>query len=104
MELIASISPVVALKSPGDVDPHSDSQYVHKGIHEWMPSWIRRGWKTAAGEPVKNQDLWIRLKDAAAPHAVRWHWVRGHAGHPDNERVDRLARNAAERLRAGARN
>jgi ribonuclease HI len=103
MELMAAISALEALKAACDVDLHSDSQYVLKGIHEWMPSWIRRGWKTAAGEPVKNQDLWIRLKDAAAPHAVRWHWVRGHAGHPDNERVDKLAREAAETLRGKAK-
>jgi len=100
MELMAAISALEALKASCEVDLHSDSQYVLKGIHEWLPGWIRRGWKTAGGDPVKNQDLWMRLQHAAAPHAVRWHWVRGHAGHPDNERVDRLARGAAERVKA----
>jgi ribonuclease HI len=101
MELMAAISGLEALRTACEVDLHSDSQYVLKGIHEWMPSWVRRGWRTASGEPVKNQDLWERLQRAAAPHAVRWHWVRGHAGHADNERVDRLARAAAERIRDG---
>jgi ribonuclease HI len=99
MELMAAISGLEALKAACEVDLHSDSQYVLKGIHEWLPNWIRRGWRTAAGDPVKNQVLWERLQGAAAPHAVRWHWVRGHAGHPDNERVDRLARAAAEKIR-----
>jgi ribonuclease HI len=100
MELLAAIHALEALKSPCDVDLHTDSQYVQKGIRDWLPNWIRRGWKTAGGDPVKNKDLWERLQRAAAPHAVRWHWVKGHAGHAENERVDRLARNAAERLKA----
>ena len=100
MELMASIRALEALKSPCEVDLSTDSQYVQKGNKEWVPNWIRRGWKTAGGEPVKNQDLWQRLQAAAAPHAVRWHWVRGHSGHVENERVDVLARTAAERLRA----
>jgi ribonuclease HI len=97
MELMAAIQALEALKSACEVDLHTDSQYVQKGIRDWLPNWIRRGWKTAGGDAVKNQDLWERLQRAAAPHAVRWHWVKGHAGHPDNERVDRLARTAAER-------
>jgi ribonuclease HI len=97
MELMAAIRALEALKSPCEVDLHTDSQYVQKGIKEWLPGWIRRGWKTAGGDPVKNKDLWIRLQAAAAPHAVRWHWVRGHSGHAENERVDVLARTAAER-------
>jgi ribonuclease HI len=101
MELLAAISALEALNKPCSVDLHTDSQYVQKGIGEWLPGWIRRGWKTAGGDPVKNKDLWERLQRAASPHDIRWHWVRGHAGHPDNERVDRLARKAAERLQKG---
>ena len=104
MELMAAIAALEALKSPCEVTLHTDSQYVKKGIGEWLPNWIRRGWKTAAGEPVKNKDLWERLAAANTRHQVQWRWVKGHAGHPDNERVDRLARNAAERLKAGGRN
>jgi ribonuclease HI len=99
MELMAAIMALEALKRPCAVHVHTDSQYVQKGIQEWLPNWIRRGWKTASGDPVKNQDLWQRLQAAAGPHQVRWQWVKGHAGHPDNERVDQLARAAAERLR-----
>ena len=96
MEMMAAI---MALKSPCDVDLSTDSQYVQKGIGEWLPGWIRRGWKTAGGQPVKNQDLWMRLHAAAQPHTVRWHWVKGHAGHAENERVDQLARAEAEKIR-----
>ena len=100
MELMAAIRALEALKEPCEVSLHTDSQYVQKGIAEWMPNWIRRGWKTAGGDPVKNQDLWLRLHAAAQRHHVRWHWVKGHAGHPENERVDELARNAASQVRA----
>lgn len=99
MELLAAIMALEALKAPCQVVLSTDSQYVQKGIGEWLPNWIRRGWKTAAGEPVKNQDLWQRLQAAAAPHRVQWKWVKGHAGHVENERVDKLARAEAERLR-----
>lgn len=102
MELMAAIAALEALKASCEVVLHTDSQYVKKGIGEWMPNWIRRGWKTAAGEPVKNQDLWQRLSAANARHQVQWRWVRGHSGHVDNERVDQLARTAAERVREGA--
>jgi ribonuclease HI len=102
MELMAAIAALEALKASCEVVLHTDSQYVKKGIGEWMPNWIRRGWKTAAGEPVKNQDLWQRLSVANARHQVQWRWVRGHSGHVDNERVDQLARTAAERVREGA--
>lgn len=95
MELMAAIQGLEALKSPCDVALYSDSQYVLKGISEWMPNWLKRGWKNSAGEPVKNQDLWQRLQLAASIHQVKWHWVKGHAGHPDNERVDELAREQA---------
>jgi ribonuclease HI len=103
MELMAAIAALEALKSPCEVVLHTDSQYVKKGIGEWLPNWIRRGWKTAAGDPVKNKDLWERLALAATRHQVQWRWVKGHAGHVDNERVDALARAAAERIREGAR-
>ncbi|WP_374601678.1 ribonuclease HI [Arenimonas sp.] len=100
MELMAAIMALEALKSPCEVELSTDSQYVQKGIGEWLPNWIRRGWKTAAGQPVKNQDLWMRLDAAAKPHAVRWKWVKGHAGHVENERVDKLARAEAEKFRS----
>jgi ribonuclease HI len=99
MELLAAIMALEALKSPCDVVLSTDSQYVQKGIGEWLPNWIRRGWKTAGGDPVKNKDLWERLQAAAQPHKVKWKWVKGHAGHVENERVDQLARAAAEKFR-----
>lgn len=99
MELMAAIQGLEALKSPCNVSLYSDSQYVLKGIKEWMPNWIKRGWKNSAGEPVKNQDLWQRLQQAASIHHVSWHWVKGHNGHPDNERVDELARVQAIQIR-----
>lgn len=103
MEMMAAIAGLEALTGPCRVHLHTDSQYVLKGVTEWMPAWLRRGWRTAGGEPVKNQDLWIRLQAALKPHRVEWTWVRGHAGHPDNERVDGIARAAAERLRGRGR-
>lgn len=102
MELLAAIMALEALTAPCTVVLHTDSQYVQRGVSEWLKDWIRRGWKTAAGQPVKNQDLWQRLAAAAAPHQVRWEWVRGHAGHPENERVDVLARDAASAIRGVA--
>jgi ribonuclease HI len=103
MELMAAIAALEALKAPCEVTLHTDSQYVKKGIGEWMPNWIRRGWKTSGGDPVKNKDLWERLAAANTRHQVQWRWVKGHAGHVDNERVDVLARAAAERIRDGER-
>lgn len=99
MELMAAIAALETLKEPCDVVLTTDSQYVRQGITEWMAGWLRRGWKTAGGEPVKNRDLWERLHAAAARHAVDWRWVKGHAGHPENERVDRLARAQALKFR-----
>lgn len=99
MELLAAIMALEALKTPCEVVLSTDSQYVQKGIGEWLPNWIRRGWKTAGGDPVKNKDLWERLQAAAKPHKVKWKWVKGHAGHVENERVDQLARAAAEKFR-----
>ena len=80
----------------------TDSQYVRQGITEWMAGWLRRGWKTAGGDPVKNRDLWERLHAAASRHAVDWRWVKGHAGHPENERVDQLARAEALKFKEQA--
>lgn len=100
MEMLAAIMALEALKSPCQVVLSTDSQYVQKGIGEWLPNWVRRGWKTAGGEPVKNKDLWERLQLAAAPHKVQWKWVKGHAGHVENERVDKLARAEAEKFRS----
>lgn len=91
MELMGAISGLEALKVPCMVDVYTDSTYVQKGISEWLPGWKARGWKTADRKPVKNSDLWMRLEEAASPHRVRWHWVRGHDGHVYNERADRLA-------------
>lgn len=95
MELMAAIVALETLKEPCDVVLTTDSQYVRQGITEWMANWLRRGWKTAGGDPVKNRDLWERLHAATARHAVEWRWVKGHAGHPENERVDQLARDQA---------
>jgi len=94
MELMAAINALEALKRPARVRLYTDSNYVKDGITKWLPDWKRRGWKTADKKPVKNVDLWQRLEAAAQRHDVSWHWVRGHAGHPENERADALAREA----------
>jgi ribonuclease HI len=91
MELTAVIEALSALKRPSEVDLYTDSQYVQKGITEWLRSWKARGWKTASKEPVKNADLWRKLDEVSSRHQVRWHWVRGHSGHDGNERADALA-------------
>jgi ribonuclease HI len=91
MELMAVIEALSALTRPCDIVLHTDSQYVQKGISEWIHGWKKRGWKTAAKEPVKNADLWQALDAAQARHQVEWRWVRGHNGHPGNERADQLA-------------
>jgi ribonuclease HI len=103
MELMAAIAALEALREPCEVVLHTDSQYVRQGITEWMANWLRRGWKTAGGDPVKNRDLWERLHAAAARHRVDWRWVKGHAGDPDNERVDQLARAQAEAIKEKGR-
>ena len=92
MELMAAISALESLDEPSDVDLHTDSQYVRGGITGWMAGWKRNGWRTADKKPVKNMELWQQLDAATARHKVRWHWVKGHAGHPENERADALAR------------
>jgi ribonuclease HI len=93
MELMAAIQGLEALKRPVRVDVYTDSTYVRDGITKWIKGWKARGWKTAAKKPVKNVDLWQRLETSMAPHDAHWHWVKGHAGHPENERADELARN-----------
>ena len=92
MELRAVIEGLNALKRPCAVDIYTDSRYVKDGIGQWLPRWKRNGWRTAQKKPVKNQDLWEQLDAALQRHEVRWHWVRGHSGHPENERADELAR------------
>jgi ribonuclease HI len=101
MELLAAIAGLEALKRPCRVALYTDSTYLRDGITKWLPGWKARGWKTAAKEPVKNIDLWQRLEAAASRHDIEWHWVRGHAGHPENERADALARGAIAALRGG---
>ena len=91
MELLAVIKALESINRACQIEVYTDSQYVQKGIAEWSTSWKRRGWNTADKKPVKNVDLWQRLDTLAAGHRVTWHWVRGHAGHPENERADQLA-------------
>jgi len=91
MELLAVIKALESINRACQIEVYTDSQYVQKGIAEWITSWKRRGWKTADKKPVKNVDLWQRLDTLAAGHRITWHWVRGHAGHPENERADQLA-------------
>ncbi|MDT8409549.1 MAG: ribonuclease HI [Wenzhouxiangellaceae bacterium] len=99
MELMAAIQALEVLKRPCQVRLTTDSNYVRQGITEWLPRWRANGWKTAARKPVKNADLWQRLAEAAARHNVEWHWVRGHSGHPENDRADELATRAAAKIR-----
>ena len=95
MELTAAIKGLEALKRPCKVVLSTDSRYVMDGLTKWIAGWQRNGWRTAAKQPVKNADLWQELLAAAAPHRIRWEWVKGHAGHPENERADKLASDAA---------
>lgn len=98
MELMAAIMGLKALKRSCEVELYTDSQYVRKGIMEWLGGWKRNGWKTAAKKPVKNEDLWRELDAEVARHSVNWHWVRGHTGVPDNELADELANLGVEEL------
>ena len=98
MELQAAISALQALKRPVDVRLYTDSQYLRNGVLTWLPQWKMRGWKTADKRPVKNQDLWETLEAEAVKHRIEWHWVKGHAGHPENERADALANAAIDAL------
>ncbi|MDO6385548.1 MULTISPECIES: ribonuclease HI [Uliginosibacterium] len=99
MEMLAVIRALAALKRPVTARVHTDSQYVQKGMTEWLQGWKKRGWKTAGKEPVKNEDLWRLLDAEAARHQLEWVWVRGHAGHTENERCDELARLGVEAVR-----
>lgn len=101
MEMMAVIEALRSLRRPLTVRVHTDSQYVQKGMTEWLSGWKRRGWKTAGKEPVKNEDLWRTLDELAGKHRIQWLWVRGHAGHPENERADALARRGVESNRGG---
>jgi ribonuclease HI len=101
MELTAAIEALAALKQPCRVDLYTDSKYVRSGITEWLPGWRARGWRTADRKPVKNQDLWMALAELAARHEVQWHWVKGHSGHPENERADALANAGLDDMLAG---
>ncbi|MBB3711196.1 ribonuclease HI [Limimaricola variabilis] len=101
MELMAAISALEALAKPTRLTVVTDSAYVKGGITEWMAGWKRKGWRTSAGKPVKNEDLWRRLDEAAARHDVTWQWVKGHAGHPENERADELAREGMAPFKPG---
>ncbi|MBA4275081.1 MAG: ribonuclease HI [Alphaproteobacteria bacterium] len=100
MELMAAIAALQQLKTPCSITLYTDSTYVMKGMSEWIKGWIAKGWKTADKKPVKNADLWQQLLDAALQHKVQWKWVKAHNGHPENERVDMLARNAALEIAA----
>lgn len=99
MEMTAAIRALGALIEPCEVELHTDSRYLIDGITKWVAGWQRRGWLNASKKPVRNEDLWHELIAATAKHKVSWHWVRGHSGHPENERVDRLACDAAEAAR-----
>ena len=99
MELMAVIKALESLKRNCRVHITTDSQYVKNGITEWIVNWKRRGWKTAAKKPVKNQDLWQRLDESLASHDIEWHWIKGHSGHPENERCDEMARLAIQQYR-----
>ncbi len=98
MELMAAIQALEALKRPCDVMLTTDSEYLRKGITEWLENWKQRGWKTAAKKPVKNVDLWQRLERAMQGHQLHWKWIRSHTGHPENERADRLANRAIDEM------
>lgn len=101
MELTAAIRALEALKRPCQVELLTDSQYVKQGITSWLKGWKRRGWRASSGQPVKNQDLWELLDAQTQRHEVDWFWVRGHTGHPENERADRLANRAIDEMLAG---
>ncbi len=99
MEMTAAIEALSALKRPCSVDLYTDSKYLIDGITKWLPGWQNRGWKTADKKPVKNEDLWRSLASLNAKHTITWHWVKGHSGHAENERVDKLASDAAAAIR-----
>lgn len=98
MELTAALEGLKSLKRPCKVDLTTDSEYVRKGITEWIHGWKQKGWRTASKQPVKNADLWQALDEATRQHEVKWHWVKGHSGHPENEKCDQLANEAIEEM------
>ena len=101
MEMTAAIRALKALIEPCEVTLHTDSRYLIDGMTKWIAGWQKRGWVNASKKPVRNADLWHDLIEAAAPHTIHWQWVKGHSGHPENDRVDRLASDAAESVVAG---
>lgn len=101
MELMAAIEALALLKRPSRVELTTDSQYLRQGVQQWMARWKRNGWRTAQKQPVKNRDLWERLDQLTASHEIQWHWVRGHSGHVENERVDEEANRAIDAMQAG---
>lgn len=103
MELLAAIEALNSLKRPCVVDLYTDSEYLRRGITEWLANWKRNGWKTSARKPVKNVDLWQRLEEAVERHEIHWHWVKGHSGNPGNERADELANIAIDEMLAAAK-
>jgi ribonuclease HI len=98
MELTAAIRALEALQQPCEIDLYTDSQYLRKGVLEWMPTWKKRNWKTADKQPVKNIELWHELDKQTNRHTIRWHWVKGHSDHPENDRADALANQAIDQL------
>ncbi|KTD64061.1 ribonuclease HI [Legionella spiritensis] len=98
MELTAAIKSLEALKRSCDVDIYTDSQYLRQGMTEWLAGWKKKGWRNSKREPVKNADLWQKLDELAGLHRIRWHWIKGHAGHPENEKADELANQAIEEM------
>ena len=103
MELMAVIEGVKVLKVPSYVEITTDSQYVQRGMNEWLAKWKRNGWKNSQKQPIKNQDLWVQLDQVVTPHQVVWHWVRGHSGHPENTIADNLATQAIDELLGGTK-
>lgn len=101
MELTAALQALEALREPCEIDLTTDSEYLRKGITEWLPGWKKRNWKTADRKPVKNADLWQALEQASARHRIRWHWVKGHSGHNGNEQADMLANRGIDELLKG---
>jgi ribonuclease HI len=101
MEMMAAIQSLERLSRPSEVKVYTDSTYLRRGVTEWLPGWKRNGWLTKEKKPVKNADLWRRLEAAASGHQVQWFWVKGHAGHPENERADQLAGRGAEEAAQG---
>ena len=98
MEMLAAIEALAALTRPSQVSLTTDSQYLRQGINDWLPRWKANGWRTAARKPVKNRDLWERLDAVIVGHQIEWHWVKGHSGHPENERVDSAANDAIDTM------